>query len=73
MRCLEQQGMYESLRQVAAQLTLPNVEFLGEQAGRTARGAVALEPADGCQIVALLVVRQRHQEAAQQEGSFGIA
>ena len=56
-----------------AQLTLPDVEFLGEQTGRTAGRAVAIEPTDGRQIVSLLMIGKSHPEATKQEGAFSLA
>lgn len=43
MRGLQQQRVHERLRQVPAQLMLPDVVFLGEQPGWTARGPIGLE------------------------------
>ena len=57
----EQQRVDERLRQVAAQLALGDVELLGEEAGRAAGGAVALEPAGGGHRVALLGVGERRR------------
>src|SRR4051794_5290272 len=68
---LEQQGVDERLRHVAARLPLGDVVFLGEQAGRAARGPVALEPAGRFGLPALLMQGQRHGETAQQEGALG--
>src|SRR3954468_2406433 len=68
---LEQQGVDERLRHVAARLPLGDVVFLGEQAGRAARGPVALEPAGRFNLPALLMQGQRHGEPAQQEGALG--
>ena len=50
-----------------------DVVLLGEQAGRAAGGPVALEPAGGLDVPALLVQGQRHDEPAQQEGALGRA
>ena len=69
---LEEQGVHERLRGVAAQLPLVDVVLLGEQAGRPAGGPVALEPAHRLDLRALLVRGQRHQEAAEQEGALGV-
>ena len=65
--------MDERLREVAAQLALVDVELLGEQARWTAGGAVALKPARRADVIALLGVGQRHQEAAEQERALGLA
>jgi hypothetical protein len=65
--------VHERLRQVAAELALDDVVFLGQQPRRPARGAVALEVADRRQLVALLMLGQGHHEPAQQERAFGIA
>ena len=66
--------MHERLREVAAQLALADVVFLGEQAGRAAGGAVALEPAHsaarGRRVGAWA---SADPEAAEQEGSLGLA
>ncbi len=70
---LEQQRMDERLREVSSQLALHRVVFLGEQPGRAACRARALEPARCGHVVALLAVRERHQEAAQQECAFGLS
>ena len=70
---LEEQGVYEGLRQVASQLTLCDVVLLGEEAWWAAGGAVALEPARGLDVAALLAVGERHDEAAEQESAFCLA
>src|SRR5689334_22928248 len=62
VRGLEEQGVDERLWQVAAQLPLPDVEFLGEQSGRSTGRAVAFEPPYRLDVIALLVIGQRHQE-----------
>ena len=69
---LDQERVDEGLRQVAAQLALDDVELLGEQARRSERTPVALEPADRAIGVTLLVGSQREVEAAQQEGPLGL-
>jgi hypothetical protein len=63
----------EGLGQVAAELALGNVEFFGEQAGWSAGGAVAFQPACGGDCVASLVVGERHEESAEEEGALGLA
>src|SRR5581483_1880914 len=64
---LDHQRVHERLREVAAQLPLPNVVLLREQPGRAARRAVALEPANRLQLPALLKLRERGDEAAEHE------
>ena len=64
--------MHERLGQVPSQLPFGYVVFLGVQAGGTARGPGALEPADGADLVALLVQGQGQDEPAEQEGALGI-
>src|SRR3989442_3436158 len=70
---LEHEGVDECLGKVAAQLALRDVELLGEQAGRAACGAVAFEPPYGLQLIALLVLGERGEGSAEQEGAFGFA
>src|SRR5438876_1140594 len=67
---LQQQGMDEGLREVAAQLALVDVELLGEKRRRAARGPVAFEVGDGGHVPSQLVGGQRHPEPAEQEGAF---
>ena len=50
-----------------------HVVLLGEQAGRAARGPVALEPADRLDLLALLVQGEGQDETAQHERAFGLA
>src|ERR1700729_4557363 len=64
---LEQQGMDERLGGIAPHLALDDVEFLGQQPGRTARGAVPLEAGDRFDIPARLMGGQGQPEATQQE------
>jgi hypothetical protein len=56
--------MNERLREVAAQLTLGDIELLGDQARRPACRTVALEPVPGSHLVTLLIPGQRDGEAA---------
>src|SRR5690242_16496500 len=69
----EEKRVHEGLREVAPQLALGHVVFLGEQAGRAARSPVALEPADRLDLLALLVQGEGQDETAQYERSFGLA
>jgi hypothetical protein len=71
-RRLEKQRVDEGLRYVAAQLPLRDVEFLGQQGGRPAGGAVALEPAGCLSYAALLVQGPSHEEPAQYERALGL-
>jgi hypothetical protein len=66
----EQQRVDERLGQVAAQLALGYVELFGEESGRSAGGAGSLKPTCGGDQIALLVVGESEQEAAQQERPF---
>ena len=68
----EQQGVHEGLRQVAAQLSLADVELLGAQAWSAACCAVALEPASGCDVLALLCAGERHHKATKQKRALGL-
>jgi hypothetical protein len=61
--------VYEGLWEVAVQLALGDVELFPEPGG-AACGAVSLKPACGGEVVALLGVRECHQEPAQQERAF---
>jgi hypothetical protein len=70
---LQQVGVHECLREVPPQLALGDVELLREEAGGAAGGAVALEPAGGIEHIALLQVGEGEDEAAKQEGAFGLA
>src|SRR5487761_1519553 len=72
-RALEHERVHEGLRQVPPPLPLGHVVFLRVQAGGTARGPVALEPAGRVQLPALLLQGEGHHEAAQQEGALGVA
>src|SRR6478735_9187901 len=65
--------MDECLREVAAKLTLANVEFLCEDPRRATGSTVAFEPAERPHHVSLVPVRQRHRESAQHERAFGTA
>ncbi len=65
--------MYESLREVASQLALRDVELLRVEGRGPARGTAALEPAGSGDVVALLGVGECHPEPAEQEGAFGRA
>ena len=72
-RALEQQGVDECLGQVAPELALGDVELLGEEAGRAACGAAALEPARGGHVVALLRPGERQPVAAHEERALGVS
>lgn len=67
---LQQQGVHERLREVAAQLPLGDVELLGIQAGRAAGAAAPFKPSIRVDHAALLVFGQCHDEPAQQERSL---
>ena len=54
-------------------MALGDVELFGVQAGWSAGGAVALEPAGSADVFVLLVVGECHPEPAQQESAFGLA
>src|SRR5205085_5793975 len=69
-RALEQERVRERLRQIPAELPLPDVELLGQQAGWPARRPVALEPSRRSDVVALLGAGEREPEAAEDEGAF---
>ena len=69
----EEQRVHERLGEVAAQLALADVELFGEQAGRSACGAVSFKPARGCSVIALLRPGHGHPETADQEGALGVA
>jgi hypothetical protein len=51
-RAIEQQGVHERLGQIPAQLTLLDVELLGQQPERPARGAVAVKYVGGRRVPA---------------------
>src|SRR2546423_4294032 len=72
-RTLQQQRVDEGLREVATELPLQDVELLGEQTRRPARGSISLEPTCRLDVIALLCVRERDDEAAEKEGAFGLA
>jgi hypothetical protein len=71
-RTSEHQGLNERLGEVAPHLALRDVVLLGVQAGGTARGTTALEPAVCRHLVALLVLGQRHDESTQEEGALRV-
>jgi hypothetical protein len=64
--------MHEGLWQVAAELALVHVVFLGLNASWPAGGAVALEPPPGTGLVAEGMRRQCHPQPGQQEGTLGL-
>ena len=64
---LEKERMDERLRQVAAQLSLTYVIFLGEQSCGSARRPCAFEPAHGVKVSSRNVMSQTHHETAQEE------
>src|SRR4051794_40023472 len=70
---LEEQRVHERLREIAAQLALVYVVFLGEDSRRATRGAIAFEERNRCIGPTGLVEREREPEAANQEGAFALA
>jgi hypothetical protein len=64
--------VHEGLGQVAAQLPLVHVVFLGVDPGRPAGGAIALEPAPGARLVPEGVGGQGHPQPAQHEGPLSL-
>jgi hypothetical protein len=69
----QEERVDECLGQVAAQLSLGDVVFFREEAGRATCGSVALEPAGCGEYVSLLRERERRDEATEQEGAFCFA
>ena len=64
--------MHEGLGQVAPQLALADVVFLGVQAGRAAGRAAALESVRGRSPIAAHLRHLGQPETAQQEGALGL-
>ena len=54
-------------------MALLDVELLSEQAGRPAGGASAFEPLHGFDRPRLLEFGEANDEAAKQEGTFGLS
>ncbi len=69
---LEHQGVHKGSGQVAAELALADVVFLGVQPRRSAGGPVAFEPAGRLHLPSLLVQGQGHGEPAEQERPLGV-
>lgn len=72
-RGFEVQRMHEGLWEIAPQLSLLDVVFLGEQSWWAARCAAAFKPSHRSAAASLLLLGECHRETAQQEGAFGIA
>src|SRR4051812_44390157 len=70
---LEQEGVHKALREIAAELALVNVEFLGVEAGWAAGGAVPFKPPGGADVVAVSGVGEGEPEAAEEERALGFA
>lgn len=65
--------MHKSLRQVAPELVLHDVELLRQQAGGPSRRSGPLEPAETLERFPGLEGRERQPEVADQEGAFCLA
>ncbi len=62
--------MDERLGKIPPKLSLGDIELLGEQARRPARGAIAFEPARRAGDIALVEEREGYEEATEQKGAF---
>lgn len=66
-RTFKHQRVNERLREISSELTLSNVEFLGEEAWRTAARTIALEPACGAHAISRLSPGQGHHKPTEKE------